>query len=219
MFYAPGFDPYLIIYQILCVQALMYLDLGLWVCILAALAGTPMHAVSLRQLFSHSAVQLGLATGWIPFTAYIINAGVGCALAASGAPVRAVPVRAPLTPCARPTPPRPVGPHSALILCVIVERAKKCLDFAATFHLMHLLLCWQHGGFPSSWEWWALNGGSLVGMALLGEYLCMKRELQDIPLFGSQRGTRESESESGAGLYSRVGRRLADQRRHASDSM
>lgn len=82
MFYAPGFDPYLIVYQILCVQTLMYLDLGLWVCILTALTGTPLHAVSLRQLFSHNAVRLAFATGWIPFVAYIINAGVGCALAA-----------------------------------------------------------------------------------------------------------------------------------------
>lgn len=94
---------------------------------------------------------------------------------------------------------------------MIVERAKKCLDFTATFHLMHFLFCWQHGGFPSSWEWWAVNSGSLVGMALLGEYLCMKRELQDIPLFGPQREPRES----GVGAYSRVGRRLVADQRHA----
>jgi hypothetical protein len=87
---------------------------------------------------------------------------------------------------------------------VVVERAKKCLDFTATFHLMHLFFCWQHGGFPSSWEWWTANGVALVGTALLGEYLCMQRELQDIPLFGSQKEARESTA------YSRVNRRTAE---------
>jgi hypothetical protein len=81
MFYAPGFDPLLVVYQILCVQSLMYLDLGLWVCILTALTGTPLHTVSLRQLFSHNACRLSFATGWIPLAAYIINAVVGCAAA------------------------------------------------------------------------------------------------------------------------------------------
>jgi hypothetical protein len=96
--------------------------------------------------------------------------------------------------------------RSALILCAIVERAKKCLDFTVTFHLMHLLFCWQHGGFPSSWEWWIANGVSLIGMALLGECLCMKREMQEIPLFAPQREARASSG------YSRVNRRLMDQR-------
>ena len=32
---------------------------------------------------------------------------------------------------------------------------------------------------------WAVNLMSLIMMALLGEYLCMRRELQDIPLFAS----------------------------------
>lgn len=108
MFYAPGFDPYLIVYQIMCVQSLMYLDLGVWVCVLTALTGTPLHAVSLRQLFSHNAVRLAFATGWIPFVAYIINAVVGCAPAKRchrRAPRRAVRTRARTRalahPCAR----------------------------------------------------------------------------------------------------------------------
>lgn len=88
----------------------------------------------------------------------------------------------------------------ALALCIIIERAKKCLDFAFTFHFVHFVGCWCHSGFPSCWEWWMANSASLIAMALLGEYLCMKRELQEIPLF----------SPSGAGVsntYSRVSRR------------
>jgi hypothetical protein len=68
-------------------------------------------------------------------------------------------------------------------LCIVVERAKKCLDFAATVHVLHLCGCVLYDGFPGSWEWWAVNVMSLIVMSLLGEYLCMRREMQDIPLF------------------------------------
>mmetsp|Transcript_2244 Transcript_2244/g.6803 ORF Transcript_2244/g.6803 Transcript_2244/m.6803 type:complete len:173 (-) Transcript_2244:324-842(-) len=154
MFYAPGFDPVLIVAQIVCLQCALYLDLGLWLSILTALTGNALTRVSLSSLFSYSAIRLSFAGGWIPLVAYILNAVVG-----------------------------------AVVLALIVERAKKCLDFTTTFHFVHLLCCWWHGGFPSSWEWWGINLGSLCIMALLGEYLCMKRELQDIPLFGGKGGT------------------------------
>jgi len=32
----------------------------------------------------------------------------------------------------------------ALLLCVVVERAKKCLDFGFTLFLLHLLACWTY---------------------------------------------------------------------------
>ena len=41
---------------------------------------------------------------------------------------------------------------------------------------------------------WAVNVMSLIMMALLGEYLCMRRELQDIPLFGSSARRKPSDS-------------------------
>jgi hypothetical protein len=93
-----------------------------------------------------------------------------------------------------------------------VERAKKCLDFTATFHILHLFFCWRYNGFPANWEWWVANTASLVGMALFGEYLCMRRELQEIPLFGAKRDARET-----AGEYSRVGRR--PERSHSSNDI
>ena len=68
------------------------------------------------------------------------------------------------------------------ILCIVVERAKKCLDFAATVHIFHLCGCTLYEGFPDSWEWWTINLVSLTVMALLGEYLCMRREMAEIPL-------------------------------------
>mmetsp|Transcript_5519 Transcript_5519/g.6980 ORF Transcript_5519/g.6980 Transcript_5519/m.6980 type:complete len:160 (+) Transcript_5519:253-732(+) len=65
-------------------------------------------------------------------------------------------------------------------LMLVVERAKKCLDFAFTTHLIHLCLCSLYDSFPSTWEWWIVNALSLIIMAVLGEYLCMRRELREI---------------------------------------
>ena len=39
-----------------------------------------------------------------------------------------------------------------------------------------------YGGWPSSITWWIVNGTGIAVMALLGEYLCIKRELRDIPI-------------------------------------
>ena len=64
----------------------------------------------------------------------------------------------------------------------VVERAKKCLDFSATVYIVHLIICYTYGGWPASLTWWIVNVVGLAIMALLGEYLCIKRELRDIPI-------------------------------------
>lgn len=65
-------------------------------------------------------------------------------------------------------------------MSIVVERAKKCLDFAATVVFLHLLACWYASGFPVEWEWWAVHAMSLVISSVCGEYLCMKKEMQEI---------------------------------------
>ncbi len=71
--------------------------------------------------------------------------------------------------------------RSAFVLVAIVERARKCLDFAATVYLFHFVLtCW-FGGFPVSLAWWIVHALALIAMTLLGEYLCMRYELREIP--------------------------------------
>lgn len=65
---------------------------------------------------------------------------------------------------------------------VIVERMKKCLDFAATIHIVHFLMGMTLYGFPRNWLWWLLNLICLVIMVTLSEYLCRKRELAEIPV-------------------------------------
>ncbi|XP_042950594.1 protein SYS1 homolog isoform X2 [Carya illinoinensis] len=64
----------------------------------------------------------------------------------------------------------------------LIERAKKCLDFSATVYVIHLFICIVYGGWPSSMTWWVLHGTGIAVMALLGEYLCIRRELREIPI-------------------------------------
>lgn len=46
---------------------------------------------------------------------------------------------------------RPIGSsiytptqNRSLLLCLVVEKAKKCLDFGATLFIFHLLACWTY---------------------------------------------------------------------------
>jgi len=143
-------------------QSLLYLDLGFWVVVLNALAGNPASVISLDHLFSASTLQLASSGGWITAAAFFLNAIAGCA--------RSSPPPHTHTPAA--------PSRSAVFLCLIVERARKCLDFTATASLLHLVFTTCHAGWPSSWEWWAVIVLSAVVMSLLGEYLCMRREMQ-----------------------------------------
>ncbi|CAM9116052.1 unnamed protein product [Discosporangium mesarthrocarpum] len=71
----------------------------------------------------------------------------------------------------------------AILLPMIVERAKKCLDFTSTLYIIHFGICTLYDGPPRNWEWWMLQVVGLVIMVVLGEYVCSRRELRDIPLF------------------------------------
>ncbi|KAF8050141.1 hypothetical protein N665_2038s0014 [Sinapis alba] len=70
----------------------------------------------------------------------------------------------------------------AVYMIFLVERARKCLDFSATLYIIHLFFCIVYGGWPSSMAWWVVNGTGLAVMALLAEYLCIKREQREIPM-------------------------------------
>lgn len=70
----------------------------------------------------------------------------------------------------------------AALLTVIVERAKKCLDFTSTLYIIHFAVTWGYGGFPTQATWWITMGLCLVIMAVLGEWLCIWKEMQEIPL-------------------------------------
>mmetsp|Transcript_8032 Transcript_8032/g.15951 ORF Transcript_8032/g.15951 Transcript_8032/m.15951 type:complete len:140 (-) Transcript_8032:863-1282(-) len=59
---------------------------------------------------------------------------------------------------------------SAVFLSLIVERAKKCLDFAFTNHVLHLIFCTLYESFPSNWEWWVLDVASMIILAVVGKF-------------------------------------------------
>jgi len=55
--------------------------------------------------------------------------------------------------------------------------------------VVHVVLCWIVGGFPSFYNWLIYIGGGILG-TLLGEYLCMREESKEIRL-GATKEERE----------------------------
>ncbi|XP_020106421.1 protein SYS1 homolog [Ananas comosus] len=145
MFYgAMVWDPWLIVSQIVCLQCLYYLTLGLF---LAILVGTRVSRLGLVYFFDFSTLNPSTVTGWCAIVSFLLTSIAG-----------------------------------AGFLLYLVERAKKCLDFAATLYIIHLFICIIYGGWPSSITWWVVNLSSLALMSLLGEWLCIRRELREIPI-------------------------------------
>ncbi|XP_002742438.1 protein SYS1 homolog isoform X2 [Saccoglossus kowalevskii] len=68
-------------------------------------------------------------------------------------------------------------------LWLLISRTRQCLDFAATVHLYHLIVCWiYNGSFPMTLSWWLVNVACLALMTVLGEFLCMRSEMTAIPV-------------------------------------
>uniref|UniRef100_A0A7S4N5B5 Protein SYS1 homolog n=1 Tax=Odontella aurita TaxID=265563 RepID=A0A7S4N5B5_9STRA len=72
----------------------------------------------------------------------------------------------------------------AVLLALVVEKSKKCLDFSVTLFFIHFIACTSYGGIPNTWDWWIVHVIGMIVMILLGEYLCSVREMRDIPLLG-----------------------------------
>jgi len=70
----------------------------------------------------------------------------------------------------------------AFLLAVIVEKSKKCLDFSVTLFMIHFFLCTIYDGPPATWDWYIVHVLATILMVLVGEFLCSRRELDDIPL-------------------------------------
>lgn len=148
MFYGSTvWDPVLISAQILTIQCLFYLTLGLalWILVGPYVSG---HLV-LEAFFGSSLLGVHNFVGWMAILATILNS---------------LPV--------------------SLTILFVVERAKKCLDFSATVYILHLITAWICVGFPRAVTWWVTNGLAFVFTALLSEWLCLRRELRDIPIGG-----------------------------------
>ncbi|XAR50620.1 hypothetical protein NMG60_11004988 [Bertholletia excelsa] len=145
MFYgAVVWDPWLIVAQIVCLQCLYYLTLGVF---MAILVGNRVSQVSLVYFFDYAAITASTFTGWCVISSFLLSSLAG-----------------------------------SVYMLYLIERAKKCLDFSATLYIIHFLVCILYGGWPSSLTWWIVNVTGLAVMALLGECMCIRRELQEIPL-------------------------------------
>ncbi|XP_063628980.1 protein SYS1 homolog [Cydia splendana] len=71
----------------------------------------------------------------------------------------------------------------AITLWLLVGRTKLCLDFSCTYHFIHLFICWcYNGAFPVTFSWWTLNVVCAAVTCVTGEVLCLRTELQAIPL-------------------------------------
>ncbi|EFP02826.1 hypothetical protein CRE_28026 [Caenorhabditis remanei] len=70
-------------------------------------------------------------------------------------------------------------------LSYLVQRAKQCLDFACTVHFFHLICTTIYNRtLPTHFTWWILQVISTTVCTVLGEYLCMRIESQEIKLEG-----------------------------------
>eukprot|EP00696_Hemimastix_kukwesjijk_P012352 gnl/Hemi2/25475_TR8570_c0_g1_i1.p1 gnl/Hemi2/25475_TR8570_c0_g1~~gnl/Hemi2/25475_TR8570_c0_g1_i1.p1 ORF type:complete len:154 (-),score=36.71 gnl/Hemi2/25475_TR8570_c0_g1_i1:233-694(-) len=64
----------------------------------------------------------------------------------------------------------------------VVERARQCLDFAVTLYLVHFVFAALVGGLSSTWQWWVCMLVCITLTTVLGEAVCIKRDMQDIPV-------------------------------------
>lgn len=75
----------------------------------------------------------------------------------------------------------------ALTLWFIIQRAKQCLDFTCTLHFIHLFICWMYTHqFPTGVTWWLVQIVCIVLMVVIGEYLCFRTAMKDIPVIGTR---------------------------------
>jgi len=71
----------------------------------------------------------------------------------------------------------------AFVLAHIVEKSKKCLDFSVTLFTIHLTICsFYDGKIPRSWDWWIIHILGMILMIVMGEYVCSRVEMREIPL-------------------------------------
>ena len=138
-------DPVMIISQIVTLQSVFYVCLGLWITLFDLMTG---ESRSLDQIFKYQALAPASFSGKLVIAAFILNA-LNCS----------------------------VG------LWYVVQRTKLCLDFSCTVHLLNLVICvWYNSSLPYTLSWWMINIVCTAILCVTGEFLCMRTELQSIPV-------------------------------------
>lgn len=177
MFYGTAvWDPWLIVGQIICLQCSYYLTLGLFTMVFL---GLRVPRLSLVYFFDYATLTTSTFTGWSVIASFLFSSLAGYfALPPSNSIHPFISLF--ITSLFRFLVFILIG--RAVYMIFLVERARKCLDFSATLYIIHLFFCIMYGGWPSSMAWWVVNGTGLAVMALLAEYLCIKREQREIPM-------------------------------------
>lgn len=139
-----GWNPKLIIAQIISVQCIHYIAQGLVFGLFHLLFASRLH---LDLFFAWETTSIFDVPGWMVICNSLI-----------------------------------VSLFGAVSLLVVVERARKCFDFAFTVYFLHFIATLSYSGFPLSWDWWVVNTICMIVMSVAGEQLCMKTELADISL-------------------------------------
>lgn len=57
-----------------------------------------------------------------------------------------------------------------------------------SMYCFHLGYCTAYSAVPRSALWWVVMVASAACTTVAGEYLCMRRELREIPIIGGNRG-------------------------------
>lgn len=68
-------------------------------------------------------------------------------------------------------------------MSLIIKRAKQCLDFALTIHIIHAIISFFYNwSFSLYLSWYFFQFLSIFICTTVGEYFCMKQEMLEIPL-------------------------------------
>eukprot|EP00039_Didymoeca_costata_P033492 m.42664 g.42664 ORF g.42664 m.42664 type:complete len:160 (+) comp9897_c0_seq1:206-685(+) len=124
------FDPFLVIGQIITLQAIFYVVLCVAAYLTAAGIGEP---VSLALIFTSV-----ITNTWAGYICYVTSAII-------------------------------MGVLSGWV----VQRARQCLDFALTMHIIHFTASCSYDTCPRSLGWWLLNIACVAITASVAEYVSM----------------------------------------------
>lgn len=192
------FDPLFIIYQIISLQCAYYVAMGTIWGVCHVVFENP---ISLDHFFTSKHISFVTLGGWIDILCTFLSAIIGYTLL-----IIICHSHSHLTSSFFSY----ILSCRSYLLYIIVERSKKCVDFTFTLYFIHILACtfyyqvivsilkiivdtyislfipfYSIAQFPLEWEWWLTMVVSSVAMASLGEYLCARAELEDIPLYSN----------------------------------
>jgi hypothetical protein len=150
-----GWDPKLIVLQMIAVQVAFYLCVGVFILVLDLAFGV---SPSFQQFFDVDLPFFSDSRSGISMVGVLLAAPLGYFIVVV------------------------ISFPRSFVLVQFVSRPKKVLDFSVTRFIIHFVTCCSYStSFPVSWIWWLCNILSVVVETLLGEFLCVRREMKKIP--------------------------------------